>query len=87
MEENRGKGGEDMPIYTGHRVIVTLCKETARRRGMTGAKVGQALHMMPADYSRALNNSRMTIERLSEIAAALGCDLIVDFRPHDGPEE
>jgi len=63
-------------IYKGQQTIKELLQQTAREENITLTRLAEdRLYMKQSNFSRLFNNSRMTIEQLQTIAAALGYDI------------
>lgn len=63
-------------IYKGQQTIKEIIKAAIRERGTTITTLAEdCLHIKQPQLSRTINNSRMTIEQLQTIAAALGYDI------------
>lgn len=63
-------------IYKGQQTIKEIIQAAAREENITLTRLAEErLYMKQANFSRMFNNSRMTIEQLQTIAAALGYDI------------
>ena len=60
-------------------------KAAAALRGGNVSTLAAALGVSRPSLSRTVNRSDMTVSDLQRIAAALDCDLIIDFQPR--PED
>ena len=69
--------------YTSHEDIKAIIREAAKRHGITLTAAGERLGLPSSNTSRLFNNTRMNIYQLSQIAAALGCDLYIELRDRE----
>ena len=72
-------------VYNNNQDVRRMIKRAAAACDLTLAGLAARMGKLPQELNNTLSKKHITIDDMQTIAAALDCDLIIDFQPR--PED